>query len=263
MARPEKVQAVADIKDRLQASKAVFIAEYAGLSVAEQQQLRRGLRAADSEFKVVKMTLARRAVQELGHDGLLALLVGPSGLAFADGDAAASAKALRDFSRDHEALIIKGALLGGEVLLPERVGDLADLEPREVLLSKVAGAFQAPMAKLARLLAALPGGFASALKQLVDKRAELEPKPAAEAAPAADPEASAEPTAPDVEPGSAGTTEGENEALADTEVGTVETIEDDPAPTAEASTDGDADASADAAADNENKDETAATAEED
>ena len=257
MARPEKVQAVADIKERLQSSNAVFVAEYSGLSVAEQQQLRRGLRAADSEFKVVKMTLARRAVEELGHDGLLDLLSGPTGLAFADGDAAASAKALRDFSRDHEALIIKGALLGGEVLLPERVGDLADLGPREVLLSKVAGAFQAPMAKLARLLAALPSGFASALKQLADKKAELEPELAPEAA------AAAEPTALDVEPELAGTTEGENEALAEIEVGTVETIEDDPAPTAEASTEGDADASADAAADDENKDETAATAEED
>ena len=92
MPRPEKVQAVADIKERLEGARAVFVAEYSGLSVKEQQELRRGLRAVQSEFRVYKMTLARIAAEETGHEALLDLLVGPSGLMFANEDAASTAK---------------------------------------------------------------------------------------------------------------------------------------------------------------------------
>jgi large subunit ribosomal protein L10 len=169
MPRPEKVQAVADIKERLEDSAAVFLAEYAGLSVAEQQQLRRGLRAADGEFKIVKMTLARIAASELGHDDLVESLTGPTGLAFASGDAAAAAKVLSDFAKDHAQLILKGGLLGGEQLTPERVAQLAELDSREVLLAKIAGAFKAPMAGMAGLMAALPRNLASMMSQLIDK----------------------------------------------------------------------------------------------
>lgn len=178
MPRPEKVQAVADIKERLEGARAVFVAEYSGLSVKEQQELRRGLRAVAGEFKVYKMTLARRAATEAGRDGLLELLVGPSGLTFAD-DAASAAKVLRDFAKAHERLVIKGALLGTEVLPPEKVAEMADLEPREVLLAKVAGVFQAPMARMAGLLAALPRNLATVIQQLIDKSPEA---PATEAA---------------------------------------------------------------------------------
>lgn len=169
MPRPEKVQAVADIKERLEDSAAVFLAEYAGLSVGEQQELRRGLRAAESEFKIVKMTLARLAAAELGHDELVADLSGPTGLAFASGDAAAAAKVLRDFAKDHAQLILKGGLLGSEPLTPERVQQLAELDSRDVLLAKLAGAFQAPLTGMAGLLAALPRNLASAIQQLIDK----------------------------------------------------------------------------------------------
>lgn len=169
MPRPEKVQAVADIKERLENAAAVFVAEYAGLSVKEQQMLRRGIKASDAEFKVFKMTLTRRAAAELGFDELVDLLTGPTGLAFAHRDAAATAKALRDFSADHARLVIKGALLSGELLAPERVSELADLEPRDVLLARIAGAFQAPLGRMAGLLAALPRGFATALSQLLEK----------------------------------------------------------------------------------------------
>jgi len=109
MPRPEKVQAVAEIKERLESAQAVFLAEYSGLSVGEQQILRRGVRATEGQFKVVKMTLARLAAQELGHDDLVEMLSGPTGLTFADNDAAATAKALRDFATDHAALTIKAA----------------------------------------------------------------------------------------------------------------------------------------------------------
>lgn len=205
MPRPEKVQAVADITERFSSARAVFAAEYAGLSVKEQQQLRRALRAADSEFRVYKMTLARIAATDLGRTDALDLLVGPTGLTFAHGDAAAVAKVLRDFAKDHAKLVIKGALLGSEVLPPERVAELADLEPREVILAKIAGAFQAPMARMAGLLAAMPRNLASMIKQLIDKMpADAAPAAAAEAAPqapaqAADDEAPAPEAAADAE----------------------------------------------------------------
>jgi len=191
MPRPEKVQAVADIRERLERAQAVFVAEYAGLSVKEQQELRRGLRAAGGEFRVVKMTLARRAAEELGRSGLDELLAGPVGLAYAYDDPTAAARLLRDFARDHTRLLVKGALFGSEVLAPERVAALADLEPRPVLLARVAGALQAPMARMAGLLAALPRGMVTALSGLIDKKPPPETAPAAAPAPEAAPAAEA------------------------------------------------------------------------
>lgn len=187
MPRPEKVQAVAEIKNRLDEAQAVFLAEYAGLSVKEQQNLRRELRANEAEFKVVKMTLARRAAAELDIDSLDELLLGPTGLAFADGDPVGAARALRDFAKGHEVFLVKGGLLGREFLSAERVGQLADMEPRDVLLAKIAGAFQAPLAKAAGLLAALPRNTASAIQQLIEKLEQGAPsEPASEAGAEAD-----------------------------------------------------------------------------
>ena len=170
MPRPEKVQAVADVRERLERAQAVFVAEYAGLSVKEQRELRRGLRAAGGEFRVVKMTLARRAADELGRPAFKDLLAGPAGLAYAYDDPTATARLLRDFARDHARLLVKGALFGSEVLAPERVAALAELEPRPVLLARVAGALQAPLSAMARLLAALPRGMATAMSALADKK---------------------------------------------------------------------------------------------
>jgi large subunit ribosomal protein L10 len=184
MPRPEKVQAVADITERLERAQAVFVAEYAGLTVKEQRELRRGLRATGSEFRVVKMTLARRAADELGRPAFKSLLGGPAGLAYAYDDAAATARLLRDFARDHARLLIKGALFGTDVIPPERVSALADLEPRPVLLARVAGALQAPLAAMAGVLAALPRGLATVLSALAEKKSAAAAAP--EAAPAAD-----------------------------------------------------------------------------
>ena len=181
MPRPEKVQAVADIKERLDGAQAVFLAEYAGLSVQEQQALRRELRASGAEFKVVKMTLARLAAAEMEIDDFDALLLGPTGLAFADGDPVAAAKALRDFAKAHEVLIVKGGLLGREFLTPERIAELEEIEPREVLLAKIAGAFEAPMAKMAGLLAAMPRNTATAMQQLLEKKEAEQPAAGAQA----------------------------------------------------------------------------------
>ncbi len=169
MPNPEKVRAVAEIKERLENAKAVFLAEYAGLSVKEQQTLRRSLRQHGAEFKVVKMTLARRAAAELDIDSLDELLLGPTGLAFADEDAVGAAKALRDFAKDHEVFTIKGGLLGREFLTPERVNELAAIESRQALLATMLRDMQAPLANFAGLMAALPRGFATALRQVLDK----------------------------------------------------------------------------------------------
>ncbi len=200
MPRPEKVQAVADIKERLEGSVAVFLAEYAGLSVGEQQKLRRGLRAAESELKIVKMTLARIAAAELGYGDLTEGLRGPTALAFASGDAAAAAKVLRDFAKDHEELVLKGGLLEGEMLTPERVEQLADLDSLEVLLAKVAGALQAPMANMVGLLAALPRNLASMMSQLVEKLSAVETAALGPEAITPEPEAAVESEASEAQP---------------------------------------------------------------
>jgi large subunit ribosomal protein L10 len=180
MPRPEKVAAVSEIKDRLAGAQAVFLAEYAGLSVKAQQALRRSLKAQGAEFQVVKMTLARRAADELDLTELDAMLVGPTGLTFADGDAVAAAKVLKDFAAANDVFTIKGGLLGTMLLTPERIRQLADIEPRDVLLSKLAGLFKSPTAAMAGLLAALPRGAATVLQALLEKKDAEEPAPAAE-----------------------------------------------------------------------------------
>ncbi|MGI9611183.1 MAG: 50S ribosomal protein L10 [Acidimicrobiia bacterium] len=202
MPRPEKVQAVAEIKERLEGSQAVFLAEYAGLSVKDQQALRRELRENGAEFKVVKMTLARLATGELKIESLDELLLGPTGLTFVEGDPVGPAKVLKEFSKDHETFTVKGGLLGSEFLTPEKIAELASIEPREVLLAKLAGAMKAPMANLAGLLAAMPRNTASLLQQLLEKKEAEEQAAAVEAPPEAEeetPEAEAQEEAPEAE----------------------------------------------------------------
>ena len=187
MPRPEKVQAVEEIKERLENSSATFLTEYRGLSVKAQQNLRRGLRAAGAEFKVVKMTLARRAAEELGLD-LKDDLVGPTALAFAGDDPVLAAKALRDFAKENDAFVLKSALLRGQILPPEQVSKLADVESREVLLSKIAGAAKAPLSNFAGMLSSFTRDAASMLSQLLEKKEAASPAEAAvEAAPVEEP----------------------------------------------------------------------------
>jgi large subunit ribosomal protein L10 len=203
MPRPEKVQAVEEIRERLAEARAMFVTEYRGLSVSEQQSLRAELRKADGDYKVVKMSLARLAADAEGLEALHDALSGPTALAFARSDAATVAKALRDFAKEHESLIIKAGVLSGEVLAPEKVAELANIEPRDVLLGRVAGGFKAPLTKLAGLLEALPRNAASMFSQLLEKKEEeptAEPEAATETA-SAEPEAeAAEPTTDEAEP---------------------------------------------------------------
>ena len=174
--RPEKAAVVAEVRDRLAASDAALLTEYRGLNVPQMAELRRSLRAAGGEYTIYKNTMVRLAVAELDLD-IADLLTGPTAIAFvgegddgSTGDAAAVAKALRDFSRANRALVLKGGVLGTKVLGPEDLAALADLPSRDVLLAQVAGAFQAPLAKLAGLLEALPRNFAYGLKALIDTR---------------------------------------------------------------------------------------------
>jgi large subunit ribosomal protein L10 len=170
MARPEKVQAVKDIREGLEGAEAVFLTEYRGLSVQAVQDLRRALRDAGAEYKVVKMTLARLAAGDAGIDGLDEYLSGPTAMAFAKSDPVATAKALKDFSKDHEVFILKAGYLSGNILSPEEVSTLAEIEPREVLLAKIAGAAKAPLYSVAGMFGSFTRDAASMLSQLLDKK---------------------------------------------------------------------------------------------
>lgn len=170
MPRPEKVQAVADIKDKLQSSEAVFFTEYRGLTVKAVQDLRTSLRASGAEYKVVKMTLAKRAADDAGIEGLDEFLVGPTALAFANADPVATAKALKDFGKTNDVFVLKAGVMAGAILTPEEVSKLADIEPKEVLLAKIAGAAKAPLFKAAGMFASFNRDAAQMFKQLLDKK---------------------------------------------------------------------------------------------
>lgn len=153
MARPDKVATVAEITDRFRSSAAAVLTDYRGLSVAQMKDLRRSLGAAVT-FSVVKNTLTKRAAAEAGIEGIDELLVGPSAIAFVDGDPVDAAKGIRNFAKDNPDLVVKGGYMDGAILTPEDFAKLADLESREVLLSKLAGAMKAKQSQAAALFAA-------------------------------------------------------------------------------------------------------------
>ena len=167
--RPEKVAVVDEVRERLGAASAAILTEYRGLSVKDLSALRRTLTAAGGSYKIYKNTLVGFAARDLGLDDLQPMLTGPTAITFVEGDAAEVAKALRDFSRTHPLLVVKGGLLGKSVLSPADTTALADLPSRDVLLARVAGAFAAPMVQFAGLLQALPRNFAYGLKALLEK----------------------------------------------------------------------------------------------
>ena len=172
MARPEKVAVVDEIREKLAGADAAVLTEYRGLKVSELAALRGALRPAGTEFKVFKNTLARRAATDAGLDELIPMLEGPTAIAFVSGDAVLAAKALRDFGRTNQALIVKGGLLGTKVLTPADLAALADVPPRDVLLARLAGGFQAPMVKAAGLFQAFTRNMAYGVKALIDQRVE-------------------------------------------------------------------------------------------
>lgn len=207
--RAEKVAVVDEVRTRLTDSSAALLTEYRGLDVKSIADLRRALRAAGGDYKIFKNTLVRFAVRDLGVDIEEALLTGPTAIAFvgtkpdgSPGEAVDVAKALRDFARTNPSLVVKGGLLGDRALTAAEARALADVEPREVLLAKLAGAMAAPMVQLAGLLQALPRNLAYGLKALIEERGGVpeEAAPAVEEAPAAEAETEApEAEAPEAE----------------------------------------------------------------
>ena len=170
MPTPEKVQAVADIKERFEGAEAVFLTEYRGLSVRDVQELRTSLRESGADYKVVKMTLAKLAVGEAGIEGLDEYLSGPTALAFAKGDPVTAAKALKDFSKTHDVFVLKAGILSGTILSPEQVSMLAEIDSREVLLAKIAGATKAPLYAAAGMFASFSRSAATMFDQLLTKK---------------------------------------------------------------------------------------------
>ena len=165
MASPAKIEAVAEIAEHFRSSTATVLTEYRGLTVAQLKTLRRSL-GDNAHYAVVKNTLTKIAAKDAGVEGLDEWLVGPSALAFIKGDPVEAAKGLRDFAKANPLLVIKGGYMDGKSLSSAEISKLADLESREVLLSKLAGAmkaktaqaaalFQAPLAQAVRTIEAL------------------------------------------------------------------------------------------------------------
>jgi large subunit ribosomal protein L10 len=194
MARPEKVAVVEEIRTKLDEADAAVLTEYRGLTVHELADLRASLRPTGTQYKVFKNTLARRAIEGRGLDEITDLFEGPVAIAFVQGDAAAAAKALREFGRNHEALVVKGGLLGERVVTPNDIEALAELPSRDVMLTQIAGLFQQPLTRAAGLFQAFTRNFAYGVQALIDQRVaggesapeEAAPEAAAEGAPAAE-----------------------------------------------------------------------------
>ena len=189
MARADKATAVADIAEQFRDATATLITEYRGLTVANLADLRRSL-SGSATYSVAKNTLIKRAATEAGIEGLNELFAGPTAIAFVTGEAVDAAKAIKTFARDNKALVIKGGYMDGHPLTVAEVERIADLESREVLLAKLAGAMKGNLAKAAGLFNAPASQVARLAAALQEKKAAEAPAPAAEApaaeAPAAD-----------------------------------------------------------------------------
>ena len=170
MARPEKVEAVEKIKERFNDAEGALLTEYRGLSVSELAELRKSLRESDAEYKVLKNTLARIAATEVGLDGLVEMLEGPTAIAFCKGDAAAVAKTLDEASKKYPVLVIKGGVLAGSIIDAEQAQRLAKLEPRETQLAKIVMMVNSPVQQTANALSALLRDFGSMLSQVVEQK---------------------------------------------------------------------------------------------
>ncbi len=190
MARPDKVATVDEIANRFRGATASVVTEYRGLTMAQLTTLRRAL-GPDATYRVAKNTLVKRAAEDAGVEGLDALLTGPTAIAFVSGEPVGAAKALRDFARTNQALVIKGGFMDGRALTVAEVNQIADLESREVLLAMLAGAMKANLSKAAALFAAPASQVARLAQALADKRAgesgELAPSPSVDEAPTSGP----------------------------------------------------------------------------
>jgi large subunit ribosomal protein L10 len=201
MAKADKATAVADITERFRDSTATLITEYRGLTVANLAELRRSL-AGSATYAVAKNTLIKRAASDAGIEGLDELFAGPTAIAFVTGEPVDAAKAIKTFAKENKALVIKGGYMDGHPLTVAEVERIADLESREVLLAKLAGAMKGNLAKAAGLFSAPASQVARLAAALQEKKASEAPAapaeapaPAAAEAPAAEEPAIEEPAA--------------------------------------------------------------------
>jgi large subunit ribosomal protein L10 len=176
--KPEKTAVVQEIRARLGDADAAVLTEYRGLGVRALAGLRGALRPVNTEYKVFKVTLARRAAEESGLTDLLPLLEGPVAFAFVHGDVVPAAKALRDFGRTNPELVVKGGLLGVRPLTAAEITALADIPPRDQLLGMLAGGFQAPLTKAAGLFQAFTRNLAYGVQALIQQRESSAPSAA-------------------------------------------------------------------------------------
>src|ERR1043166_7446512 len=163
MPRTEKLERVAELKQRIEGSNALLLTEYRGLTVSEITTLRRSLRDADASFAVVKNTLMQRAAAEAGLE-LADLLTGPSAVAFVGGDAVTAAKQIKAAAKQFPTLVLKGGFMDGQVLSADDANRLADLESREVMRSKIAGLLKGEMSRAASMFVSVPSAFLSLLE---------------------------------------------------------------------------------------------------
>lgn len=211
--RPEKVAVVDEVRTRLSNSQAALLTEYRGITVADMSVLRRSLRAAGGEYKIYKNTLVRFAARELDLD-IEDLLTGTTAIAFvptdSSGDTVTVAKVLRDFAKTNPNLVVKGGVLGDKLLSAADATALADVAPREELLSRFAGGLQAPMQNMAGLLQAPLRDFANLLTALIEDKGGVPDAAATDEAPAAETTDAEAPAAADTD------TDAEAPAAADT-----------------------------------------------
>lgn len=186
MARDTKVEAVAELTQAFRDSSGAVLTEYRGLTVKQLKELRRSL-GDHANYAVVKNTLTKIAAQEAGAGDLAEMLTGPSAIAFITGDPVQAAKGLRDFAKEHPALVLKGGLLDGAPISAAELTKLADIESREVLLARLAGAMNASLSGAAALFNAPLSKVARALGALQTKKSseptDVPPAPAAEETP--------------------------------------------------------------------------------
>jgi large subunit ribosomal protein L10 len=171
MAIQEKEAVVSEIQKKLEASKTVILADYRGLTVGEVTELRKKMREAGIDYKVLKNTMTSRAAKAANIEGLDEYLSGPTALAFSYQDYTAPAKILSDFAKDHKKLELKAGVLDGKVIDIESVKNLANLPSREVLLGKLAGLFQAPVRGLVTVLSGPLRNFAYAVEAVRKQKA--------------------------------------------------------------------------------------------
>ncbi|QEN12710.1 50S ribosomal protein L10 [Mycolicibacterium sp. ELW1] len=170
MAKPEKATAVADIAEKFKEATATVVTEYRGLTVSNLAELRRSL-GAGASYTVAKNTLVKRAASEAGVEGLDDLFAGPTAIAFIQGEPVDAAKAIKKFAKENKALVIKGGYMDGRALTVSEVERIADLESREVLLSKLAGAMKAKQSQAAALFVAPASQIARLAAALQEKKA--------------------------------------------------------------------------------------------